>query len=274
MTPTNGNRGVAVVTGAAGGMGSAAASLLSAQGWPLVLCDLDMGRLEPLAARLRTAGPVEILAGDIAAPAYPDALIAALGDRQIGALIHTAGFSPTMADAARILEVNYDATVRLIEVARPRMADGGCAVLIASMAAHMVTSPEALAALNALAPGEGSATLRPFAPVSAEGLPDFETRSRSAGRTRSGRFRSAQCAHCLHLSGPHRHEHGTRRAGCKCSDGCSVGAHTARPHGPCRRDRIGCGFPLFAGRILYNRLRHKGGRRDARRAGTLIAFRL
>ncbi|MGB8363562.1 MAG: SDR family NAD(P)-dependent oxidoreductase [Rhizomicrobium sp.] len=164
MTPTNGNRGVAVVTGAAGGMGSAAASLLSAQGWPLVLCDLDMGRLEPLAARLRTAGPVEILAGDIAAPAYPDALIAALGDRQIGALIHTAGFSPTMADAARILEVNYDATVRLIEVARPRMADGGCAVLIASMAAHMVTSPEALAALNALAPGEGSATLRPFAP--------------------------------------------------------------------------------------------------------------
>jgi NAD(P)-dependent dehydrogenase (short-subunit alcohol dehydrogenase family) len=156
--------GVAIVTGATGGMGAAGARQLAAQGWPLLLTDLDAGRLESVAAPLRAAGgEVEILAGDIADAGFPARLIEALAERPIGALIHTAGLSPTMADAERILEVNLGATARLVEAVRPRMAEGGCAVLISSMSAYMGVPPEADAALRAPLPPEGTAGLRAFA---------------------------------------------------------------------------------------------------------------
>lgn len=143
--------GVGVVTGAAGGMGSAAAARLAARGWPMVLCDLEAARLEEVARPLRSGGlKVEVIAGDIAAPSYPARLIAALGERPVRALIDTAGLSPSMADAQRIWEVNFAATVRLVDAVRPRMAEGGCAVLISSMSAHMLISPKADAALNEL----------------------------------------------------------------------------------------------------------------------------
>ena len=51
-------QGVAVVTGAASGMGLAAAKLMSQAGWALLLCDLNAERLETTAAELRGAGPV------------------------------------------------------------------------------------------------------------------------------------------------------------------------------------------------------------------------
>jgi NAD(P)-dependent dehydrogenase (short-subunit alcohol dehydrogenase family) len=155
--------GIAVVTGAAGGMGIAATKQLAAQGWSLLLCDLDEGRLETLAAPLRRDGQsVAILADDIADPGFPARLVAALGGSEIGALIHTAGLSPTMADEQRILAVNYDATARLVDAVRDLMAAGSCAVLIASSAGHMVPSAALDAALGALGPKDGSTTLVPF----------------------------------------------------------------------------------------------------------------
>ena len=48
--------GVAVITGAASGMGEAAARLMGEAGWPLLLCDLDAGRLATTAERLRGGG--------------------------------------------------------------------------------------------------------------------------------------------------------------------------------------------------------------------------
>lgn len=164
MNEQQSKRGVAVVTGAAGGMGSAVAAQLCAQGWSLLLCDLDETRLEETARPLRgKAVEVKILAGDLADRAYPARLISALGNRQVGALIHTAGLSPTMGDAARILAVNYDATAHLVETVRPRMAEGGCAVLIASSSAYMLSSPEIDLALNELKAGDDSTSLRKFA---------------------------------------------------------------------------------------------------------------
>lgn len=160
MNQTHDKNGVAVITGAAGGMGSPAAVRLAAQGWPLLLCDLDAGRLEQVAAPLRAAGAqVEILAGDVADPAYPARLLSVLGDRLVGALIHTAGLSPTMADAARILEVNFSATERLVKAIRPKMAEGGCAVLISSSSAYMAKSPDIDAAISELLAGKGSAAV-------------------------------------------------------------------------------------------------------------------
>jgi NAD(P)-dependent dehydrogenase (short-subunit alcohol dehydrogenase family) len=165
MSEQQSKPGLAVVTGAAGGIGGAVAAQLCAQGWSLLLCDLEEARLEENAGPLRRAGRhVEILAGDLADAAYPSRLIAALGERQVGALIHTAGLSPTMGDTARIFAVNYDATARLVDAVRPRMAERGCAVLIASSAAYMVSSPEMDSALNQLKAGDDSASLLKFAP--------------------------------------------------------------------------------------------------------------
>ena len=158
------NKGLAVVTGASGGMGSAVATQLGTQGWSLLLCDLDEARLEENARPLRDKGvEVEILAGDLADRAYPARLISAVGNRQVDALIHTAGLSPTMGDAARILAVNYDATARLVETMRSRMAEGGCAVLISSSSAYLLNSPEIDLALNELKAGDDSASLLKFA---------------------------------------------------------------------------------------------------------------
>lgn len=149
---------IAIVTGAAGGMGAPCARLLAGQGRRLLLCDLIAGRLEEVAGPLRKAGhEVEILAGDIADPGFPARLLAALGERQVSAMIHTAGLSPTMADGPRIMEVNYFAAERLLDAVRPRMAARGCAVLISSCSAYMMRSPEVDAAIARLMAGNHSA---------------------------------------------------------------------------------------------------------------------
>jgi NAD(P)-dependent dehydrogenase (short-subunit alcohol dehydrogenase family) len=162
------DRGVAIITGAASGMGEAAARLCADTGWTLLLCDLNAERLAETAGRIPARGGVEQLAGDIAAPDYGEKLVAALAGRPIAALIHCAGLSPTMADPARILEVNLAATMRLVEAVRPHMAEGACAVLFASSAAHMqgavldeqinqVRTPEAVASLSQYTPEPGAA---------------------------------------------------------------------------------------------------------------------
>jgi NAD(P)-dependent dehydrogenase (short-subunit alcohol dehydrogenase family) len=148
--------GVCVITGAAGGMGRPTAVRFAKQGRPLLLCDLNAERLESLAAELRALGAsVDLLVGDVAAADFPDRVLAALADRPIAALVHTAGLSPTMGDAERILEVNYFATERLVSALRPHMSEGGCAVLISSSSAYMLTAPEMIGAVKDLVAGKG-----------------------------------------------------------------------------------------------------------------------
>ncbi len=158
--------GIAVVTGAASGMGQASARLLAEAGWTVLLCDMNADRLAATAAEI--PGTTEVLTGDISDQAYGDQLVAALAGRPIGALIHCAGLSPTLASAERILDVNLAATMRLVEVVRPRMAEGAAAVLFASSAAHQVgdhfdaqikpvTTPEGVADLLAICPNSGMA---------------------------------------------------------------------------------------------------------------------
>jgi NAD(P)-dependent dehydrogenase (short-subunit alcohol dehydrogenase family) len=156
--------GMAIVTGAAGGMGSHCARLLGEDGWAeLLLCDLDEGRLAPIGETLRDEGrKVDLLGAEITDPAFPEKLLAKVGDREIAAVIHTAGVSPHMTDKDRLLQINLDATQALVDAIRPRMANGGAAVLFASMASYFPISPEADAAFEAPLPPGGSAALRHF----------------------------------------------------------------------------------------------------------------
>ncbi|MFC0204087.1 SDR family NAD(P)-dependent oxidoreductase [Novosphingobium soli] len=141
--------GTVVITGAAGGMGRPAAQRFAAQGRPLLLCDLDAGRLQALADELRPlAGMVDVLAADLAGPEFPQQVIAALGSTPLAALIHTAGLSPTMSEGPRIFAVNFEATERLVAALLPHFAEGGCAVLISSVSAYMLGDPALLAAIQ------------------------------------------------------------------------------------------------------------------------------
>lgn len=141
--------GTVVITGAAGGMGRPAAVRFAAQGRPLLLCDLNAGRLDALASALGgTDAGISVLAGDVAAPDFAEQIVAKLGDAPISALIHTAGLSPTMADGQRIFDVNYHATERLVAGLLPRFAPGGCAVLISSVSAYMLGDPALLGTIR------------------------------------------------------------------------------------------------------------------------------
>jgi NAD(P)-dependent dehydrogenase (short-subunit alcohol dehydrogenase family) len=165
MTGVGLAKGVAVVTGAAGGMGSQCARLMAEAGWPeLLLCDLDQARLDAVARPLLTSGAcVETLACDIAGPDLTPRLLAILGEREIGAMIHAAGLGPQMAEPNRIFDVNLDAGLRLLDVARLRMAEGGAVVLFASVAGYLPVTPEADRAFEQDFPKDGSVSLRHLA---------------------------------------------------------------------------------------------------------------
>ena len=160
--------GVAVITGAASGMGEAAARGMQAAGWPLILCDLNDDRLHSSAGRLTESGEVDLLTGDIASMEFDAMLTTALKGRPIGALIHCAGLSPTMAEPNRILEVNLAASMRLLDTVYPHVSAGSAMVLFASSAAHQigtifddrileVTSPTEVEQLASICPNSGMA---------------------------------------------------------------------------------------------------------------------
>lgn len=131
--------GATVITGAAGGMGRASALRFAAPGRSLILCDLREESLGEVAAAARAKGAeVAVVGGDITDPGFPATVAEGLGSDPIGALIHTAGLSPTMAAGDRILEVNLFATRRLVDGLRDRMAPGGSIVLISSCSAYMI----------------------------------------------------------------------------------------------------------------------------------------
>ncbi len=166
----------AIVTGAASGMGAATARAFAAEGWPLILCDIKEEPLRVVADELSETVPVETLAGDVSDMAYPARLVELLGHRQVGALVHPAGLSPAMAEGPRVIEVNYHASTRLVEVVRDRMAPGACAVLVASIAAHMTTTPEFIAGVEDMVAGRNTAAVEQFS-ASSYGAYGFSKRA-------------------------------------------------------------------------------------------------
>ena len=149
-----------IVTGAASGMGAAIAREFARQGRPMILCDVQQGRLEDFAATQDGRVPIAIVAGDVTSSDYPARILAALGSRKIAVLAHAAGVSPSMADGKRIFEINFTATQRLVEALLPRMASGGVAVLIASNSGQMIARPLFDRAVKKLLRGRSSIIVR------------------------------------------------------------------------------------------------------------------
>lgn len=142
----------AVITGGGGDIGIACARRLGLT-QRLLLADVDPLRLERAQRRLGEDGLDTVCetvdVSDAAAVRALAERAAALGE--LGALVHTAGLSPTMDNGTRIWSVNLVGTAHLMESFRPLCRAGSAAVLIASQAGHFardVATPELDALLD------------------------------------------------------------------------------------------------------------------------------
>jgi len=132
--------GVAVITGAASGIGAALAADLARRGMHLALVDLDAAGLEATAGRARAAGVtvsthLADIADHAAAAALPAAVLAAHG--RVTALVNNAGvalgglFEQVSAeDFDWLMAINFGATVRLTRAFLPALASAPAAQLV------------------------------------------------------------------------------------------------------------------------------------------------
>lgn len=120
---------VAVITGAASGMGRECVERLRGLADVLVAVDLKAPAID---------GAVGV-ACDVSDPAAVHALVARV--RELGplrALAHAAGISPTMADARRVFEVDLLGTQRLLDAFEEVAVPGSAAVCFSSSAAYQI----------------------------------------------------------------------------------------------------------------------------------------
>lgn len=103
---------IAVITGAAQGIGRATAERFFAEGAKVVLADIDEARLAATAAEIGTADSVLAVPTDVAEKAAIDALIAAAIARfgRIDILVNNAGICP-VADFLDFTEEQFDRTL-------------------------------------------------------------------------------------------------------------------------------------------------------------------
>ncbi len=120
-----------VVIGGASGMGLAVAERFAGRG-PLVVADRDAPAADAVARRL--GDDVTAVGVDVTDRASVDALAAATG--RLGALVHTAGLSPTMACWPDVLRVNFVGTANVLSAFVAVADEGSSAVCFASIAAH------------------------------------------------------------------------------------------------------------------------------------------
>ena len=128
---------ILVITGGAGGVGLSCAQALADRG-RLLLVDLREDLLDQARKALGAQGAVvEALRCDVTCPTD----IAAVADRvaelgRLRCLVHTAGVSPEMADAATVLDVDLAGSVRITDALFPLVNPGCSAILTSSIAAY------------------------------------------------------------------------------------------------------------------------------------------
>ncbi len=142
-----------MVTGASSGLGAEYARQLAAKGEALVLVARDRGRLEALAADLRSrhGTDVEVLPADLLDPGQLRAVVDRLADptRPIGMLVNNAGFglpldfsANDIEDEVRHLRLHNEIPMRLTHAALGSMlrGGGGRIINVASVAAFIPRS--------------------------------------------------------------------------------------------------------------------------------------
>jgi NAD(P)-dependent dehydrogenase (short-subunit alcohol dehydrogenase family) len=139
---------IAVVTGAANGIGYASADLLSAEGAEVFLADVDGAGAEAAAARLKEAGRKATgLAADVSRGQDVTALFREVGKAagRIDVLVNNAGVTVrgdfrhlTDADWVKVRDVNLDGVVRVARDGFPLLKASGSGSLInlASIMGH------------------------------------------------------------------------------------------------------------------------------------------
>jgi len=152
---------VALVTGAAGGIGAAIATRLSADGWRVVLtANSRMAEAEALAAKIGARAVACDLSNPGAAEALVDDVLAREG--QIDALVNNAGaiemgpeggLTQTHRD---MVEVNLNAPMVLMDRMRSAMEQGGAIVNISSI--NAIRPPLGAAVYTATKGGLDAAT--------------------------------------------------------------------------------------------------------------------
>jgi NAD(P)-dependent dehydrogenase (short-subunit alcohol dehydrogenase family) len=123
-------------------MGLATARLLGRRG-KVMLCDLDADAVEQAAADLRTQGvDAESATCDITDKASVDEVLRRASDLgDVRSIVHTAGLSPLMGSADRIIRVNALGTVNVVNAAHRVASPDLAVVLVASIAGHLLPRP-------------------------------------------------------------------------------------------------------------------------------------
>ncbi|WP_127900779.1 SDR family NAD(P)-dependent oxidoreductase [Solirhodobacter olei] len=154
MHPAIAKGNLAVVTGAASGIGLAAAKRLAAEGMRVVLVDLPGARLDAAAAEV--AGGIA-MGSDVGSLAELRALEAAVTSRHgpVSVLMNNAGIQPgsSIFDAEgnwdRILDVNLKGVIRGSQVFAPGMiAAGGPGLIVNTGSKQGITTPPGDPAYN------------------------------------------------------------------------------------------------------------------------------
>jgi short-subunit dehydrogenase len=124
------NEGRIVITGAAGGIGSATACWLANAGSKLVLTDLRQEPLDRLAGEIGHARVLATVAADISGDAGRAALVAAAREHEADVLINAAGINPfglfvdqTTSEIARAFAINAVAPMLLCHALLPALLE-------------------------------------------------------------------------------------------------------------------------------------------------------
>ena len=121
---------LSIITGAARGIGEAAALLFASEGARLVLTDRDEGPLQEVVSRIRSLGGEAIaVPGDVSAEHFPEALVRSAVERfgsDIRVIVNNAGYTwdgvfHKMTDDQweAMLKVHCTAPFRILRAAAP-----------------------------------------------------------------------------------------------------------------------------------------------------------
>lgn len=135
-------KNVIVITGGAGGMGLAIASILGRQGFHVIISDVDENKLIEAQRELRSVGvDAQTAVCDITDRSSVDALVrTAQSAGTVVGVVHSAGVSPLMGNADFIVNVNAVGTINVTEAFLAIAGNGFSMVNVASIAGHMTPS--------------------------------------------------------------------------------------------------------------------------------------